>query len=102
MEASKKIEDLNLSDLYSDLYDVEKDRQMAEKAMEEYIREEATKQGIEQGIKQGIEQGIEQGIKQGFSSRNIEIAKNMIDSKIDLNIISKCTGLSKEEIENLK
>ena len=98
MEASKKIEDLNLSDLYSDLYDVEKDRQMAEKAMEEYIREEATKQGI----KQGIEQGIEQGIKQGINSRNIEIAKNMIDSKIELNIISKCTGLSIEEIENLK
>lgn len=94
MEASKKIEDLNLSDLYSDLYDVEKDRQMAEKAMEEYIREEATKQGIKQGI--------EQGIKQGINSRNIEIAKNMIDSKIELNIISKCTGLSIEEIENLR
>ena len=114
MEASKKIEDLNLSDLYSDLYDVEKDRQMAEKAMEDYIREEATKQGIEQGIKQGIKQGIEQGIEQGFeqgieqgieqgaSSRNIEIAKNLIKNNVDIDIIARSTGLSKEEIESFE
>ena len=78
--------------------------------MEDYIREEATKQGIEQGIKQGIEQGIKQGIEQGIeqgneqgaSSRNIEIAKNLIKNNVDIDIIARSTGLSKEEIESFE
>ena len=32
----------------------------------------------------------------------IEIAKNMIDKNIDIDIILSSTGLTKEEIENLK
>ena len=65
-------------------------------------REDGFQVGFQDGVAKGFEQGIEQGIKQGINSRNIEIAKNMIDSKIELNIISKCTGLSKEELENLR
>jgi predicted transposase/invertase (TIGR01784 family) len=48
--------------------------------------------------KRGLKEGIEQGIKQ----RNIEIAKNMLKKKIDIDTISECTGLSKKEIEKLK
>ena len=44
---------------------------------------------------------IKEGYEQGMSSRNIEIAKNMLKDNIDISIISKYTGLSKEEIEEL-
>ena len=42
------------------------------------------------------------GIKEGEKSKQIEIARNMIKEKIDTKLISKTTGLTKEEIEKLK
>ena len=39
---------------------------------------------------------------EGIEERNIEIAKTMLKDDLSLDIISKYTGLTKEEIENLK
>ena len=62
-------------------------------------------QGIEQGIQRGIERGIEQGIQQGFSDgayqKALETAKLMRYENLGIDLISKVTGLSKEEIENI-
>ena len=60
--------------------------------------EEAREQGIEKGIEQGIEKGIEKGIEQ----EKIEIARELLNNNVSLDIIMKSTGLSKEEIERLK
>lgn len=38
---------------------------------------------------------------EGMEERSIEIAKSMLKDKVDIEIISKYTGLSKEEINNL-
>jgi predicted transposase/invertase (TIGR01784 family) len=51
----------------------------------------------EEGIKEGIQQGIQQGLEQG----KIQIAKNLLKEKTPIDIISKATGLSQEEIEKL-
>ena len=59
--------------------------------------EEAEQRGVEKGFEKGTKEGTQQGIK----NRNIEIAKNMIKENIDIDIISKITGLTKEEIEKL-
>lgn len=48
-----------------------------------------------------LKESYEKGIEQGINSRNIEIAKSMLDKSIDDNIISEITGLSKEEINKL-
>ncbi|MEI0529874.1 Rpn family recombination-promoting nuclease/putative transposase, partial [Brachyspira intermedia] len=45
----------------------------------------------------GIEEGMQKGIKEGQTS----IAKQMKDDKVDINIISKYTGLTIEEIKKL-
>ena len=50
--------------------------------------------GFDKGLKAGIEQGIEQ--------KTIEIAKKLKEQNIDIEVISKVTGLSIKEIENLK
>lgn len=42
------------------------------------------------------------GIEQGEKKEKIKIAKEMLKQKIDINIIITCTGLTKEEILNLK
>ena len=58
-------------------------------------------EGIKEGIEQGIEKGKEEGIKEGIKETQISMAKNMKNDKVDLNTISKYTGLSIEEIEKL-
>jgi len=57
--------------------------------------------GVAQGIKQGIEQGIKQGIEQGIEQGKVEIAKSMLSDHISLDVISKHTGLSVAQLEEL-
>ena len=45
--------------------------------------------------------GKEEGEKNGLKRGQIEIAKNMIKNNIKREIISKCTGLSKKELDKL-
>ena len=58
-------------------------------------------EGIKEGMEQGIEKGKEEGIKEGIKETQIFMAKNMKKENIDINIISKVTGLSIEKIEKL-
>lgn len=60
--------------------------------------EEGEKKGIEKGREEGLKEGLEKGIKE----KSIEIAKNMLKDNVDINIISKYSGLSVEEITLLK
>ena len=53
-------------------------------------------------LKEAREKGIEQGIEKGIEQEKIEIVKNMLKDEVDISVISKYTGLSKEEIERLK
>ena len=53
-------------------------------------------------IQEGFEQGIEQGIKEGIEQQTIELTKNMLKKDIDISKISEITGLSTDEINNLK
>lgn len=51
--------------------------------------------------KRGIEKGIEKGIEAGEKKKAIEIAKNLLDV-LDSETIATKTGLSLEEVENLR
>ncbi len=52
--------------------------------------------------RQGIEEaGFDKGVIQGSRKEKCEIAKKMKENNIDIEIIIKCTGLTKEEIEKL-
>ena len=53
-------------------------------------------------LEEATESGIEKGILQGSQEKALEIAKNMLNAKMDLDSIAKITGLSREEIEKLK
>lgn len=56
----------------------------------------------QRGVIKGKEVGIQIGIEKGIEKRNKEIALNMLLKKLDEKIISESTGLSIEEIKNLK
>ena len=45
--------------------------------------------------------GYHEGIEQGSILTKEEIAKSLLEQNIDIEVISKSTGLTKDEIENL-
>ena len=49
-----------------------------------------------------IQDGYEKGIKQGIEQNTILLTKNMLKENIDIEQISKITGLSIEEIEKIQ
>ena len=53
-------------------------------------------------FKEGIKKGIKEGIKEGEKNAKIALAKMMKQSKYSILEIIKLTGLTQEEIENLK
>ena len=59
-------------------------------------------QGKAEGKAEGREEGRAEGISQGKSERNTEIAKNMLKDNIPVESISKYTGLSIEEVNELR
>lgn len=62
---------------------------------------EAEEKGLEKGMAKGMAKGLQQGLEQGSKQRELEIAKNMKSMGLDLEIISKATSLSIEEITKL-
>ena len=64
--------------------------------------EKGLNQGLSEGIIQGKQQGLKEGITQGIEKTNKENAKKMLELNMDLETISKVTGLTIEEIESLR
>ena len=58
--------------------------------------------GIEEGIEKGIEKGKVIGIEEGEKKKEIKIVKNMLKSNLSIETIMEVTGLTEEEIENIK
>lgn len=85
-KVKNKIEVLSEDEKMIGLYDAEK---IAEK-----VKNTQIKSAKNEGIKEGIEKGIEQN--------KLETVKNMLNENININIISKVTGFSIEQIQNLK
>ena len=46
-------------------------------------------------------EGRAKGLAEGEAKKQREIAKNLLSSNIDITVISKCTGMSEEEIKAL-
>ena len=54
------------------------------------------------GYVDGKADGMAEGEAKGKNERNIEIAQNMLKENVNIELISKVTGLSIDEIEKLK
>ena len=64
-----------------------------------YDYEESHKQDLEASYDTGLERGIEQGIEHGSKQKELEIAKAMLNKKMNIETISEITGLTIDEIE---
>ncbi|MEK0183195.1 transposase, partial [Microcoleus anatoxicus PTRS3] len=56
---------------------------------------------IIKAVQEGIEQGIEQGREEGMREKAIAIARQLL-SRLDDRTISQTTGLSVEDVRNLR
>ena len=75
-----------------------------ENIMDEYVKE-AEEVSFEGGVGEAYDKEWalrDQGYREGIKERNIEIAKNMLSKAMEVELISEITGLSIEEIKNLK
>jgi len=102
----RQVEDLSNDDeyiymdsTYSSLEEQEEDykKMYKEEGLAEGLAE-GRAQGRAEGIAQGRAQGRVEGLAEGIEQRNIDIVKNMLSLNLDYDIISKSTGLTKEEI----
>lgn len=62
----------------------------------------AKQEGKEEGIAIGKEEGIAIGKEEGKNERNLEIAKDMLAMNIDEATVIKLTGLTLEQLQQLK
>ena len=70
-------------------------------ALEEGIKE-GHAQGLEQGHAQGLEQGHAQGVEEGARGKAEEMARKALAAGVEVNTVAEWTGLSLEEVENLR
>ena len=86
MAFAKKAEDLSKDTRFINYYNIEE-------------MHEAEKQDF---YNTGKRDGKQEGMLEGKQEEKLMIAKNMLDLDIDIDKIVKATGLSEEEINNLK
>ena len=74
---------------------------------QKYMSEEEDKRKIQNSLiseakNEGYTSGVNDGISQGISEEKVNIAKNMLRKNVSMEDISDITGLSIEEIKNIK
>ena len=90
LKVVEELERLSENDEFRVLYDAEKMR-----------RKEINSARLD-GYDDGYENGITKGKEEGAKEEKIEIAKNFLKDGIPIEVVSKNTGLSEEELEELK
>lgn len=74
-------------------------------SVEKTLYNSAERRGMEKGMKKGMEKGMEKGLEKGLEKGHEEeknqIARKMKSDGLPVDIISKYTGLSVEEIERI-
>ena len=98
----EEVENLNNDDEFVKFLSDEDEERLLKNTFIEKGYEKGLNDGVERGIKQGIERGIEKGIEQGSIKEKKNIALNMLNQNMDINLISNVTSLTKEEISDLK
>ena len=93
-EVYKKLDDLSKDKYYALLYDEEEKKAYENKC----ILEDAIEDAKENGYSSGYDSGYDSGKSDSISN----IAKNMLKKKMSIEDISDVTGLTIEEINNLK
>jgi len=97
MACIRKVEDLSTDPNFIGYYDIEEARRQEIEDM----KATGFRMGREEGRKEGRKEGREEGREEGEKNKQIEIAKSMLKDNLNVDIISKYTSLSEDEILNI-
>ena len=101
-EFKSEVDRLNSDDKFVKFLSDEKETELLINTYRDEGYDKGLEKGMEQGLEQGLEQGIGKGLEQGTLQEKQKIAREMLNEELPISVISKCTKLSKEEIEALK
>ena len=100
-EAVRQLRLLNADEEVQQLADAEDwARYDYNSAMSE-MKEKGLAAGKAEGLAEGRAEGLAEGHAKGRAEERNELVKKMLEKKMDINLISELTGLTKEEIEKL-
>lgn len=92
-EFKKSVEEANKDELVVKWFTPEQEREMREN----YIKSEAEEKGMKKGKKEGIIEGRKAGKLEGL----LQTAKNMLEANMNIETVSKLTGLSVKKIKDM-
>ncbi|MCU8652391.1 Rpn family recombination-promoting nuclease/putative transposase, partial [Escherichia coli] len=58
--------------------------------------------GLQQGLQQGLQLGEQRGIEKGEREATLKIARTMLQNGIDRNTVMKMTGLTEDELAQIR
>ena len=93
----KLLEEVDRNSRDEDLYILHE-----EASREEMERRTELIEALDRNTKEVTEKVTEEVTEKVTKKRNIEIAKKMLEDDLDIKTISKYSGLSEEEIKNIK
>ena len=96
-EFKESVEEANKNELVVKWFTPEQEREMREN----YIKSEAEEKGMKKGIQQGKKEGIIEGKKAGKLEGLLQTAKNMLEANMNVETVSKLTGLSVKKIKDM-
>ena len=67
----------------------------------QYQYDMGLEEGIGKGIEQGFDKGVEKGIEIGIEQESMRMARKMKAEGIAIDLIIKCSNLTREQIEKL-
>lgn len=104
-EARRKLEYLRMSDKEKARYESHVDAVNTQLSVLEASRREGLydgrMEGLAEGLAEGRAEGRAEGLAEGEEKSRREIAKEMLQQNFQPDVISKCTGLSIDEIKTL-
>jgi len=66
------------------------------------LEQKGIEKGIEKGRAEGIELGEQRGIEKGRNEGKLEVARTMLQNGLDRNIVMKMTGLSEDDLAQIR
>ena len=76
-------------------------REWEDQLRKEELEEKARAEGMQEGRTQGMQEGLVQGMQEGEVNKARGIALSMLQEDLEVSLISKVTGLTVAEIEQL-
>ena len=69
--------------------------------LEYKAKEEGMNEGLRKGRDEGLRKGMNEGLRKGRNEGILNLAKKMIERKMEMKEIEEITGLTKKELQNL-